>query len=145
MFNQDLENSGQTRFPEVVQIFRDHLASADALLFTIPENNWSVSAAIKNAFDWASRGPSPLDGKPAAIMGAGGRGGTFKAQLHFRQIASHNDIRIMPVPEIGLSNAESSFNESSDLEDSAIAEQIQAFLSAFDKWIQDHQNKHDPT
>jgi len=139
VFNQDLENPGQIRFPEVVQVFRDHLANADALLFTIPENNWSVSAAIKNAFDWASRGPSPLDGKPAAIMGAGGRGGTFKAQLHFRQIASHNDIKIMPAPEIGLSKAESSFSESGDLIDSTVSEQIKAFLLAFNKWIQDHQ------
>lgn len=141
LFNQDLEHCGHSRFPEVVQNFRNHLDSAEALLFAVPENNWSVSAAMKNAFDWASRGPSPLDRKPAAIMGTGGKGGTLKAQTHFRQIASHNDIKIMPDPKIVLSKAESSFNESGDLIDSTVSEQIQAFLLAFNKWIQEHQEQ----
>ena len=63
------------------------VAAADGVLFACPEYNGSVSGPLKNAIDWASRAPNVWDGKPAAMMGAGGGGGTAKAQAHLREIA----------------------------------------------------------
>jgi chromate reductase len=82
MFNQDFEKP----FPEAVIAFRDKIAQADALQIATPEYNSSITGALKNALDWASRSPQPpLQGKPAAIMGAStGNFGTLRAQLHLR-------------------------------------------------------------
>ena len=63
------------------------MAAADGVLFACPEYNGSVSGPLKNAIDWASRSPNVWDMKPVAIMGAGGGGGTSKAQMHLRDIA----------------------------------------------------------
>ena len=63
------------------------MAAADGVLFASPEYNGSVTPVLKNAIDWASRSPNVWDGKPVAQMGAGGGGGTSKAQTHLRDIA----------------------------------------------------------
>lgn len=46
--------------------------SADAILFSINEHSYSLSAAEKNAVDWGSRPytDSVWNGKPAGIMSA---------------------------------------------------------------------------
>ena len=56
---------------------RRAIAGADALLVVTPEYNGGMSGVLKNALDWASRGPVRLlAGKPVAVMGAspGGTG-----------------------------------------------------------------------
>src|SRR5436190_1845239 len=64
-FNADVEAVG---IPEAVQQFKEQIAAADALLIASPEYNHSVTGALKNAIDWASRpvGHSVLNGKPMA-------------------------------------------------------------------------------
>jgi len=80
LYNEDVEKEG---FPPAVRAFRDALQNADSIVITSPEYNSSVTGALKNALDWASRGengqPGPLARKPVAIMGAGGRGGTDRS------------------------------------------------------------------
>ena len=73
-FDEDLEAAG---IPAVVRDFRRAIAEADALLVVTPEYNGSTSGVLKNALDWASRGPvRVLAGKPVAVMGTStGRGG----------------------------------------------------------------------
>ena len=99
LFDRDLEAIG---IPNPVRHFRERIRSVDALLIATPEYNYSVTGVLKNAIDWASRDESgdgvldsgsPLDEKPAAIMGAGGRMGTVRAQAHLREIALHNSMR----------------------------------------------------
>ncbi|MFO7549600.1 MAG: NAD(P)H-dependent oxidoreductase [Acidimicrobiia bacterium] len=121
-FDADLEAAGS---PDSVRRFRAGLAGADALLIATPEYNYSVTAALKNAIDWASRGPaSPLDGKPAAIMGAGGRLGTARAQLHLREILMHNRVHVLPGPEILVAGASAQFDEHLRLRDPMLGERI---------------------
>ncbi|MFQ8889983.1 MAG: NADPH-dependent FMN reductase [Bilophila wadsworthia] len=50
------------------------VTEADALVLACPEYNYSIAPALKNALDWVSREPdcAPFNGKPVAIMGAGG-------------------------------------------------------------------------
>ena len=73
LFNADVEAQGN---PAPVTALQQAIGEADGLLFAVPEYNYSITGVLKNAFDWASRGrPSTLDGKPAAVMGVGGRSG----------------------------------------------------------------------
>ncbi|HSO65828.1 MAG TPA: NAD(P)H-dependent oxidoreductase [Ornithinibacter sp.] len=60
--------------PEVARDLREAVADADALLLVTPEYNGSMSSAVKNAVDWASRprGAAAITGKPAAVIAATG-------------------------------------------------------------------------
>ncbi len=90
-YNGDVEAAG---VPAAVKDFTDRIRAADALLIVTPEYNYSIPGVLKNAIDWASRPPRdmPLSGKPLAIMGAGGRVGTVRAQLHLRQVAVETNM-----------------------------------------------------
>ena len=72
-FDADVESAGN---PAGVDDLRRAIAEADALLIATPEYNDGTSAVLKNALDWASRGPVRLmAGKPVAVMGTSpGRG-----------------------------------------------------------------------
>src|SRR5205814_8833807 len=85
LYDGDVEAQGD---PEPVGALKTAIRDADALLIVTPEYNYGVPGVLKNAIDWASRPPgqSPLNGKPAALMGATpGMTGTARAQLQIRQ------------------------------------------------------------
>ena len=133
LFNADVEAQGN---PEPVTAMHQAIAAADGLLFAVPEYNYSISGVLKNAIDWASRGrPSPLDGKPAAIMGVGGRQGTVRAQMHMRQIALHNSMRMMIDPELLLVRSRRRSDPDGNLTDEATLERLREFMAALDEWI----------
>ncbi len=134
MFSQELENP----FPESVAHFRARLAHADAVLIATPEYNASISGALKNALDWASRPPqNPLNGKPVAIMGASkGNFGTLRAQLHLRQILTHIGALPLGKPEVLVARAEQVFNAEGKLVDPATGGYLQDLLTALANWIQ---------
>ena len=119
MYNHDLEKTG---FPQAVSEFRFRLHKADAMVIATPEYNYSIPGVLKNALDWASRSqdgkPGPLNGKPLAIMGAGGRAGTARAQNHLRQIASHLNMYAINKPEVLVSSYPNPvFDENGNLTD----------------------------
>ena len=100
LYNWDVEQ--EMGFPDSVVRFRQLIAEADGLLIATPEYNFSMPGALKNALDWASRGgpESPLTRMPAAIMGAAGRLGSVRAQIHLRTVLLHNDLRVVQKPEV---------------------------------------------
>jgi chromate reductase, NAD(P)H dehydrogenase (quinone) len=105
-FNEDNE------FPTPAPVLdlRSRVQEASGLLIATPEYNASVPGALKNAIDWLSRpnqyAPSPLAGKPVAIVGASqGPMGTVRAQLALRQILQKVDAVVVQQPEFMLSAA----------------------------------------
>ena len=75
--------------PAPVHALRRAIAEADGLLFATPEYNSSIPGVLKNAIDWASRPreSTPLQGKPAAVMGATtGQFGAVWAQAELRKV-----------------------------------------------------------
>ncbi len=141
LYNADVERVG---IPESVQRLRDQLTASDGVLIATPEYNYSISGVLKNAIDWASRWPdSPLDGKPLAMMGAGGRLGTARAQLHLRQIALHNSMRVLIDPEVFVPRPRDQFDGDGELTDADTRERIRELLLAFGDWIR--HNRKDPT
>ncbi|MCY3783283.1 MAG: NAD(P)H-dependent oxidoreductase [Chloroflexi bacterium] len=133
LYNRDLEDDG---LPAPVAEFRQALAAADGLVVATPEYNYSIPGVLKNAIDWASRGPdSPLDGKPMAIMGAGGRFGTVRAQMHLREIALHNSMRVMIDPEVFVAGAWGAFDDQGQLTDERLRERVRQLMAAFREFV----------
>ncbi|XP_077242425.1 NADPH:quinone oxidoreductase [Tasmannia lanceolata] len=98
--NTDLEINGS--YPTPVESFRSKILEADSILFASPENNFSLSAPLKNAIDWASRPPNVWAGKPAAIISTGGGFGGGRAQYHLRQVGVFLDLHFINKPEFYL-------------------------------------------
>lgn len=132
MFNQDFEKP----FPDAVVELRTKLAQADALLIATPEYNGSISGALKNAIDWASRSPNqPLNGKPSAIIGVStGNFGTLRAQLHLRQILTHVGALTLGKPDVLVGRAEQVFDAQGHLTDPTTRGFLHNLLTALAEW-----------
>jgi chromate reductase len=132
-FNGDVDAVG---VPEPVQHFKQCIAAADALLIATPEYNYSLPGVLKNAIDWASRPPkeSPLNGKPLAILGAGGQSGTARAQLHLRQVAVFTNMLPLNKPEVIVQRAWEKFDAQGNLTDETVRQQVRALLEALQAW-----------
>jgi chromate reductase len=130
-------NADISEKPEAVQTLLSQIGHADALLLACPEYNYSIAPALKNALDWASREPDNrlMAGKPAAIIGAGGRMGTSRAQYHLRQVCVFLDLHVLNKPEVFCNAFTSSFDQDGKLVDEHIQELISTQLSAFQSWM----------
>jgi chromate reductase len=134
LYNADLEATG---LPQPVADFKARLAAADALLIVTPEYNYSVPGVLKNAIDWASRTPenSPLNGKPAAMTGAGGQFGTLRAQQHLRQLLLSNNVLVMGRPEVYIVRPWEKFDAAGRLTDETTRDAIRSLLLGLRDWV----------
>ncbi len=132
LFDADLEAAGN---PEPVKRFRAALAEADALLLATPEYNWSMTGALKNAIDWASRGgsDSPLNYKPTAILGASSsRFGTLRSQLHLREVLAHSQVQFVGGPQVQVSTVSDKFDANEKLDHARTIGQLDRLLVALE-------------
>lgn len=132
MYNWDDEQ--EHGHPDSVAAFRAAIADADALLIASPEYNYSVTGALKNALDWASRGgpDAPINDKPTAILGAGGRLGTARSQEHLRLILRHNNLQVVNNPEVLITFAGEKFDDDLNLTHDRSRDQIRRLLVALE-------------
>ena len=133
LYDGDVEDRG---FPAPVIAFRDKFQAADALLVATPEYNFSIPGVLKNVFDWLSRPPSQTitNGKPVAIIGAGGRLGSARAQYHLRQVCSCLSMLPVPRPEVFLLNAWERIDQDGRLNDKVVEGHIKDLLAALAEW-----------
>ena len=134
-YNGDVEAQGD---PASVIALKSAIRDADAVLFATPEYNWGTSGALKNAIDWASRDreAGSLMGKPATIIGAGGRAGTARAQMQLQETLAETGSIVMVKPEV-LTQAFSPmrFDSEGNLIDEGTKELLRVHLDEFTKWI----------
>jgi chromate reductase, NAD(P)H dehydrogenase (quinone) len=133
LFNADVEAAG---VPEPILHFYDRIRAADALLIASPEYNYSVTGVLKNALDWASRQgneTAPLDGKTAAIMGAGGMYGTIRSQLHLREILAHNEVHVLH-QSLMLARGWTHFDDDLNLTNEKSRQRLEKLLLALRDW-----------
>jgi chromate reductase, NAD(P)H dehydrogenase (quinone) len=128
LFNEDLVPDP----PQPVRVFKEKIQAADALLIAVAEYNYSVSGVLKNAIDWAAWpiATTPLRGKLAAIMGTGGRFGTVRAQLNFRQTLLYTDTRVLLKPEVYIEKNWEKFDSEGNLTDQHARQSIEALVTA---------------
>ncbi|KAF8051904.1 hypothetical protein N665_1654s0001 [Sinapis alba] len=132
--NTDLEINGT--YPAVVEAFRQKILEADSILFASPEYNYSVSAPLKNAIDWASRPPNVWAEKPAAIISTGGIFGGGVSQYHLRQIGVFLDLHFINKPEFSLNAFQPpmKFDAEGNLVDESAKERLKQVLVSLQKF-----------
>jgi chromate reductase len=134
-YNADVEAEGD---PDSVAVFKASLKDADGVLIATPEYNDGIPGVLGNALDWGSRlpGRAPLVGKPVAIMGASpSQIGTARAQLHLRQILGHVQARVLPPPELLVTQANLRFDAGLRLADESTRRILASLLERFSRWI----------
>jgi chromate reductase len=133
LYNEDVRAAG---FPPVVQLLRDKIKAADALLFATPEYNYSMPGVLKNAIDWASRPPDqPFDEKPVAIMGASPSAlGTGRAQYHLRQSCVYLNMHLVNKPEVMIAAAHTKFDQQGTLTDEPTRGIVRQLLVNLASW-----------
>lgn len=134
MLNTDLENNGT--YPPIVEAFRHKILQAHSVLFASPEYNYSLTAPLKNAIDWASRPPNVWAGKAAAIVSAGyDEFGGGRAQYHLRQIGVYLDLHFINKPEFFLNAFQppKKFNRDGDLIDEEAENKLKQVLLSLQK------------
>ncbi len=120
LFDEDLEKKGT---PDAARKFKDLMIAHDGLLISSPEYNSSLSAALKNALDWASR-PAPAEvplvafnGKVAGLLAASpGALGGLRGLVHLRAILGNINVLLLP-EQFALSKAHEAFNSDGTLKD----------------------------
>ncbi len=136
VFDEDLEKA-EGLHPNARK-FKDLLLSHQGLLISSPEYNSSVSAALKNAIDWASRpvpGEKPLecfDGKVAGLMAASpGALGGLRGLVTLRSILGNIKVIVLP-DQFALVKANEALNADGTLKDEkqrAVVEAIGAKIA----------------
>ena len=133
-FNLDLEEDGD---PAPVAALKTAVREADAVLLATPEYNWGTSAVLKNAVDWASRDrePGSLMGKPATIIGAGGRAGTARAQMQLQENLAETGSVVMVKPGVLVqAYGPRKFDSEGRLIDEDTREMLRNHMGEFAKW-----------
>jgi NAD(P)H-dependent FMN reductase len=110
--------------PENAKKFKRMLMEHDALLIASPEYNSSISAALKNAIDWASR-PEPgetnlqaFTGKVAGLLAASpGALGGLRGLVTLRSVLGNIGIIVVP-DQLAVSKADGAFNDDGTMKDS---------------------------
>jgi len=91
---------------------------------------------LKNAIDWASRPPNVWNDKAAAIVGAGGGGGTSRSQYHLRQVGVFVNLHFLNKPEVFVKSFEppQKFDADGNLVDEATRAQLGTLSTALVEW-----------
>ncbi len=121
VFDQDLEAA--QGLPDSAVLLKAEFKNHDGFLIGCPEYNSSITAALKNAIDWASR-PVPdeaplacFTGKVAAIMSASpGALGGLRGLVHVRAILSNIHVLVLPEQK-AIPNAPEAFDDHGSLKD----------------------------
>ncbi|NOT00282.1 MAG: NAD(P)H-dependent oxidoreductase [Phycisphaerales bacterium] len=121
LFDEDLEAASGP--PAGAVRLKKMMVECDGFLIASPEYNSSVTAALKNAIDWASRpapGEAPLvafRGKAAALMSASpGALGGLRGLVHLRAILGNIGVLVMP-DQVAVPSAFESFAADGSMKD----------------------------
>jgi NAD(P)H-dependent FMN reductase len=139
LYDGDLEAANGV--PDVVGALKDAIAAADGLLIATPEYNNSMPGVLKNAIDWLSRPPADIKrvfaGKPVALMGASPGGfGTILSQNAWLPVLRTLGMQPWFGGRLMVSRAQSVFDDSGEITDQAIRQQLGKFAEGFAQFAQ---------
>ena len=130
-FSIDIESTP----PENAQKFKEDVKDSDAVLFVVPEYNYSIPGALKNAIDWLSRGGDlTIKDKPSFIVGSSmGVLGSVRAQMHLREILSNPALApiLLQGNDVFIGSVHEKVNEAGQLTDQATIEFLDVVVNNF--------------
>ncbi len=136
LYNQD----DDTNQPDSVKRLKAEILASHGIIFITPEYNRSISGALKNAIDHASRpyGQSAWAGKPAGVLGVSvGAIGTALAQQHLRNILAYLDMPTLSQPEAFIEAKFSLFDADGNMSEES-SEFIQSWMNHYLAWVRKH-------
>jgi len=143
LFDEDLESEHglPDNAKKLKALFRDH----DAFLIASPEYNSSITAVLKNALDWASRGESDDEpalsayrGKTAALLSASpGALGGLRGLVHLRAILGNIGVIVLP-DQVALPKAHEAFDAAGQLKEERPAKQVTALAQGLVSFLKKH-------
>lgn len=137
LYNEEYD----TDSPAEYTAFRESVARQDAILFATPEYNRSISGALKNALDVASRpwGKSVWNGKPTLIVSHSiSNISGFGANHHLRQMLTFLNMPMVLQPEVYLANSQNLIDEDGKVNNQGTLDFLQTAVDAFVDLIQRH-------
>lgn len=131
MYSIDIENNP----PANAKKFKQDVKDADAILFAVPEYNFSIPGVMKNAIDWLSRGGDlEIKDKPAFIVGSSmGTLGSVRAQIHLREILSNPNLSpiLLPNNEVYIGSVHEKINEAGEITDQPTIDFLDSVVKNF--------------
>jgi chromate reductase len=121
IYNGDTEAKG---LPDPASSLRDAIKNSDAVVIASPEYNGSMSSAVKNAVEWASRPPeNVLRDKVFFVMGTGpGRSGARGMYAHLSFAIQTEGGWVVPSPKVLLPGAAQIISPEGELLDDAVGD-----------------------
>ncbi|MFD1206558.1 MULTISPECIES: NADPH-dependent FMN reductase [Sporosarcina] len=119
---------------ENVKEFMENVRESDAVLFAVPEYNFSIPGALKNALDWLSRSNFAIKDKPAFIIGSSmGVLGSVRAQIHLREILSNPMLSpaLLPNNEVYIGSVHEKLNDKGELIDQGTIDFLDMVVNNF--------------
>lgn len=143
LFDGDLED--HEGLPENAKklkaLFREH----DGLLIASPEYNSSITAVLKNALDWVSRGETDDEpalvayrGKAAALLSASpGALGGLRGLVHLRAILGNIGVIVLP-DQAAVPKAHEAFDAGGRLKDERTVRQVTGVAQGLARFLKKH-------
>ena len=120
MFHPDVEARG---IPPEAESMRNAVRDADAVVVACPEYNGSMTAALKNAFEWLSRRGNLLNGKVFFIIGTGpGRSACARMHVHASYSLESEGAFVLHQPRALLPQVANFMDESGSVTDPEVSD-----------------------
>lgn len=139
LFSKDYFDGSDELSPEEsynVNRFKYRIEEADGIIWSCPEYDHTIPAALKNAIEWLAFQEHILDDKPSMVIGASyGRQGSAFAQEQLRQILAAPSVAALTLPacEVEISFVADKF-KTGTLRDEADIARITQALTKFVKF-----------
>jgi chromate reductase len=120
-------------YPPAVAEFKKEISSADAILFSTPQYNYSYPSILKIALQWGSLPESDnvWAGKPAAVIGACmDTIGTKEAVANLHKAIIANKMSLLPGHEVLIDSVKDKFDANGNFCSDDCAKKITELLAA---------------
>lgn len=137
LFDEDIES--QSGPPENAKKLKELLKAHQGFVVACPEYNSSITAALKNMFDWVSRpapGEKPLEcftGKVYGLLAASpGALGGLRGLVTVRSILGNIGVLVLP-EQVAVSKAHEAFESGGHLKDVTMQKKVEDLGAAVAK------------